>query len=49
MVNRASEHDVPSELVERIRTDNQLDFELYAHALQLLDITATDEQGRPTS
>ncbi|MCB1706943.1 MAG: hypothetical protein KDI17_18935, partial [Halioglobus sp.] len=47
-VNRASEHDVPDELVERIRADNQLDLELYACALQILGLAA-DEHGRPTA
>jgi hypothetical protein len=45
-VNRAGSHDVPEELVERIRQDNQLDFALYAHARKLLGLPAVDDLGR---
>lgn len=48
-INRASESDVPDELVERVRHDNQLDFELYTHALKLLGLPPVDELGRPAA
>tara|TARA_R110002049_G_scaffold177382_22_gene344591 strand:+ start:10396 stop:11112 length:717 start_codon:yes stop_codon:yes gene_type:complete len=46
-VNRAGEYDVSDELIERVRADNTLDFELYAHARRLLGLPAVDDLGRP--
>ena len=48
-VNRAGEYDVSEELIERIRVDNQLDFELYAHTRKLLGLPAVDDLGRPVA
>jgi hypothetical protein len=48
-VNRAGVHNVSEALVERVRQDNQLDFELYARARHLLGLPAVDDLGRPVN
>lgn len=48
-VNRTAEFDVPDALIERVWEDNKFDLQLYARALELLELPSLEDNPRPVA